>query len=317
VTVTVVVLAGLAGILLAPATTALSKARWADQEPRAALVLWQAGGFAAGLAAVGAVLGIALAPLADTPPAALLAVVRRFCAGDRAGGLDPLHLLLLGLAALLLFRLVGVLMLSSWRIWWGRRRHLAMLDMVSRPLVLPWVPHPPLRTGARVLDHPDVAAYCLPGSGAKVVLTSGALAVLDSEELDAVLAHERAHLNERHDLLLLPFAAFAAALPFLPGPRQARIAVGRLVEMLADDRACSGRERVVLAAALARFGVAAAATDTRPAGALAVADSAVLARVRRLLDPPASAPWHRRLAYLAAFALLLAPMLTLALPSVS
>ena len=41
------------------------------------------------------------------------------------------------------------------------------------------------------------AAYCVPGRPATIVLTSGALAVLDPAQLTAVLAHERAHLAGR------------------------------------------------------------------------------------------------------------------------
>ncbi len=47
---------------------------------------------------------------------------------------------------------------------------------------------------AFVLDAARPAVYCVPGRPPVIVLTTGALAVLDPEQLAAVLAHERAHL---------------------------------------------------------------------------------------------------------------------------
>jgi hypothetical protein len=102
------------------------------------------------------------------------------------------------------------------------------------------------------------------------------------------------------------------------------VAVAGLVEMVADDRACAGRDRSVLAAALARVGSATAtatATATAragcaavpPIGAMALGDAAVLDRVRRLLAPPAPAPGVRRLALTAAGVLVALPVLAVLL----
>lgn len=153
-----------------------------------------------------------------------------------------------------------------------------------------------------MLDHPAPAAYCLPGAAPRLVLTSGALALFDDEELAAVLAHERAHLAERHDLVVLPFAAWSAALPWLPTVAASRSAVGGLVEMVADDRACLHCDRAVLACALARFGTAGV-----PAGALGAGSGEVLARVHRLLDPPPRAPRARYASYSLAATLIALP----------
>ena len=64
---------------------------------------------------------------------------------------------------------------------------------------------------AVVLDAPQRAAYCVPGRPAAIVLTSGALAVLDRAQLGAVLAHERAHLTGRHHLLITLSRGLAAS----------------------------------------------------------------------------------------------------------
>jgi Zn-dependent protease with chaperone function len=76
--------------------------------------------------------------------------------------------------------------------------------------------------GALVLDHDRVAAYCLHGVRGRVVVTSGAVAHLRGEELEAVLAHESAHLRARHDLVLAAATAMQRAFPFVPLFRVAR-----------------------------------------------------------------------------------------------
>ncbi|HEV7824219.1 MAG TPA: M56 family metallopeptidase [Mycobacteriales bacterium] len=299
-TTTVATLAVLAAVLVGPVARRLATAAWVRREPRAALVLWQSLGLSAGLAAVGAFVAVGVAPLGAAFPGAVAEWTRRGAAGDPTGGLDAVHLLPLAVGLVLLGRLLGVLALAGWRTARSRARHREVVDLVGRP----WERD----GGATVLDHPGVAAYCLPGPRSRVVLTAGAVALLDDDELDAVLAHERAHVAERHDLVVLPFSAWATALPWIPGVRAARRSVTRLVEMVADDRACVGRDRAVLATALARVGTAGAHA---PAGALGVVDDAVVDRVRRLLDPPTSSPRARRLALSAAAGLLLLPVLVL------
>ena len=75
--------------------------------------------------------------------------------------------------------------------------------------------------GALVVDHPAAAAYCLPGLRSAIVISAGALDLLDADELAAVLAHERAHLRERHDLVLLPFLALLRAFRWAGVARRA------------------------------------------------------------------------------------------------
>jgi len=63
-----------------------------------------------------------------------------------------------------------------------------------------------------------------------------------------VIAHERGHVEQRHDLLQLAFRAWRSALPWFPVAACAEAEVAALVEMLADDRA----RREVRDGALAR-----------------------------------------------------------------
>jgi Zn-dependent protease with chaperone function len=144
--------------------------------------------------------------------------------------------------------------------------------------------------GALVVDYPAAAAYCVPGLRSRIVISAGALDLLDQAELAAVLAHERAHLRERHDLVLLPFTALARAFPWSVLVQRCYASVALLVEMLADDHAARQRPARELVTALIRVG--AAGSPGTPAGTLAIAgedadicDSGVTARVERLLTP--------------------------------
>jgi Zn-dependent protease with chaperone function len=62
--------------------------------------------------------------------------------------------------------------------------------------------HPQPTLGAVLVDHAQPAAYCVAGPHPTVILTTAALQALDPDQVDAVLAHERAHLAYRHHRLL-------------------------------------------------------------------------------------------------------------------
>ena len=153
-----------------------------------------------------------------------------------------------------------------------------------------------------VLDAPQRAAYCVPGRPAAIVLTSGALAVLDRAQLGAVLAHERAHLAGRHHLLISLSRGLAASFPGVPVFTRGPAEVARLAELCADDAAARRAGRPALVAALLAMGTGTAV----PAPALAVTSGAVTARVHRLLDPPRRGRHARYGLALAAVMLLLA-----------
>ncbi len=147
---------------------------------------------------------------------------------------------------------------------------------------------------AFVLDATRPAVYCVPGRPPAIVLTTGALAVLDPEQLTAVLAHERAHLAGRHHLLLAVTRSLAAVAPAVPLFARGTAEVVRLAEMRADDvaarRAGGAQGRRTLLAALLAMGAGTAVAQT-PTAWLAATGGLVAARVRRLADPPAPARW--------------------------
>jgi Zn-dependent protease with chaperone function len=167
--------------------------------------------------------------------------------------------------------------------------------------------------GAVVLDAPEPAAYCLPGRPATIVLTSGALALLEPAQLAAVLAHERAHLAGRHHVLITASRSLVACFPGVPLFALGYENVTRLAEMCADDAAARHSGRATLVAAL----LAMATGAPVPARVLGAAACAVSVRVQRLIEAPCPAARRTRCcAALAAVMLVLAalPAAVAALP---
>jgi Zn-dependent protease with chaperone function len=177
-----------------------------------------------------------------------------------------LRLVSLTMGLALLARLCSVLVTSSAVVIRARRRQRALLALLGRG--------DPKAPGVLVVDYPAAAAYCLPGLRSRIVVSVGALDLLRPAELAAVLAHERAHLRERHDLVVLPFTALRRAFGWSRVCADAHKSVALLIEMLAG--------------ALARFGTAGCA-ESAPAGALAVSGAAregdMAARVTRIMTP--------------------------------
>jgi Zn-dependent protease with chaperone function len=292
VTTTALALLALGVLLAEPVSSALAAARWPARDPVGALVLWQAVGLAGGLALLGAGVVAGLAPLGDSLPAALAAL-------PDIGVLGTVHWVVLTATALVAARLLGVLALLSARTLRARRRHRAHRA----------TGYPTRRAarGARVLDHSLPVAYCLPGLGRwRLVVSAGALAELPPGELAAVLAHERAHLAERHDLVVLPFVAWGATAPSVPGMVRAQVAVAALIEMRADDVARKHAGPGALAAALHTVHGSAALTSF---------SAATATRLSRADRAPAPLPLAARLAVrAAALALVAVPTVVLLLP---
>jgi Zn-dependent protease with chaperone function len=252
----------------------LTRARWTWRTPRTAIALWQALGLAWGLASIGTLLGFGVAPYGQ---GILVGVARTF---EDPGVLSSVQLAAVAAGVTLALLLIGVLFVAIAAVVRARRRHRALLALVAHGD--PEVP------GTLVLDHPVAAAYCVPGvRSSQVVVSAGTLALLAPYELAAVLAHERAHARERHDLVLLPFTSLRRIFPQSSIIARTLDAVELLIEMAADDRARRHRPAKELATALLRF--ASAGSAPTPAGTLGVigADetSPILVRVRRLLAP--------------------------------
>jgi Zn-dependent protease with chaperone function len=279
---TVFLLAGVAMIAVAAASM-LAAAAWPRRAPAAGILLWQALGLGWGLAAVGALAALAARPehtgvAGGVAAFAVSAITRPSAPGGQSVLIETFRLVALALAVSLLMLLCWVLAAAGAAVLRTRRRHRALLALLARGD--PKVP------GALVLDHPAAAAYCVPGLRSRIVVSAGTLDLLDQAELAALLSHERAHVRERHDLVLLPFTALCRAFPRCGVATEAHRSVALLVEMLADDRARRARQAKELATALLRFGVAGA--QAPPCGALAAypaGEGEVAVRVARLLEP--------------------------------
>ena len=296
----------------------LGAARWPRRSPRAAILLWQALGLGAGLAAIGALIEIGVPPGSASVANGVLRVARLSARGELFPAGEPVLPVLLRLVSLilglaLLAQLCGVLIVSATAVVRARRRQRALLALLGRG--------DPKAPGALVVDHPAAAAYCLPGRRSQIVVSVGALDLLRPAELAAVLAHERAHLRERHDLVVLPFTALCRAFGWSRTCAQAHQSVALLIEMLADDRALRARPARALAGALARFGTAGCGgADSAPDGALAVSGAAhegeMAARVTRIMAPVPRVPAVVRFGVCCAATLIVvAPVALLVLPN--
>ena len=295
-----------------PAAAALASARWPYRSPAAAILLWQALGLSWGLAAVGALAGLAAVHARWGVVGGVLAgaaqALRDTALGSTATLIALARLAFLVAGAALLTLLCWVLLAAFTTVLLARRRHRVLLSLLAHGD--PKVP------GALVVDSPAAAAYCVPGIRSRIVISAGTLALLDAAELAAVLAHERAHVRARHDLVLIPFSALGQAFPRSQLVRQAHANVALLVEMLADDRALRHRPARELATALLRVGASGA--GGAPPGALAAlpaADGETVARVARLLAPAPRLPAPAlALIWTAAAALVAVPVALLLLP---
>lgn len=283
------------------------------------MVLWQAIALAGGLSMIGAMLTWGLEPLGDNLVDALRGLWNILINGAPATTLGLVHVFALSAALLLSAHLIFTLLLTYYRIRRGRRRHRDMLALLSSPSAT--------RPATVVINHPAPVAYCLPGGARSVtVLSDGLLEMLSDEELSAVLIHEKAHLAQHHHLLLWAFAAWRAALPWLPTSQLAQQSVNELIEMLADDDALRTVQPETLIRAVAIVGTGAPAPEAlnaaEPRGLLPDNPDqqeklGTVHRLSRLLTPlPPLPAWQRAGVLILAGLLLAVPTTLLVTPGI-
>lgn len=253
---------------------ALGRAPWLVQAPRLGLLAWQAALAAVLAAMVLMLLGVALptrglsldlphllhacwAQLSSWTRAEAAVLTTAAAAGGLTAG---------ALAWALVAQLASV-----------RRERSEQRDL----LALAGHPQP---DGALLVPAAVAAAYCVPGGRGHIVLTTAAHDALDDRERAAVIAHERAHLRGRHDLLLLSVNVAARAFGWLPFFRQAQRRVAEYVEMLADDAAVRTAGAAPVATAL--LGLA----GGPPPGSLGAGGSSTVERVTRLIGQETAGP---------------------------
>lgn len=139
-----------------------------------------------------------------------------------------------------------------------------------------------------VIESAAPALWCIPRSGGgRIFVTTAALQLLSCAELDAAIAHERAHLVRHHHLMVFAADVMARVLGKLGVLRTYPQLVRHLVELDADDAAVRApSDRRVLASALLRLGES---VGTHPSRAVLAANATSTARrIRRLIDAPGS-----------------------------
>jgi Zn-dependent protease with chaperone function len=282
---TTLVLAALAIVLAGPVPWLLTRLPALRCTPRATMVLWQSVALAGVLAALGAGLSLVTSQLVGEQSVLSYAV-------------SAIPLVVTGLV-------VARLLLSGHRVGTDlrnlRRRHRQLVDLLAED-----------RDGLHVLDHEAPTAYCVPGlRSSRVVVSRGTVASLTPAELEAVLAHEQAHVRARHDLVLEAFTVLQEAFPAVVTSRHALEEVRLLVEVLADRAA---RRRHGARALVSAFSALAEGGSVRaPDGAVAASDLGLAVRLDLLLDDRRH--WAQAVGVLlAAVAVLVLPTLLVVLP---
>jgi len=307
-----VFLAVLAFALAWPVPVILSRAKWPARAPATALVLWQAIALAGGLSMIGSLLTYGLIPFGDTLVSSVVTLTQTLFGSVVVTSAELLHLVALSggllLTAHLLLNLFLTLVVSQRQ----RRRHRQLIQLLSSPV--------PDQPNTRIIEHEVPVAYCLPGTQHSVtVFSAGLIGLLDEDELRGVIEHEKAHLMQRHYIVLMAFGAWRSSLPWFPIATRAQREVGMLVEMLADDYARRVVDDRTLATAIALVsigsskGVPENPEEWMPQSST---DGQVNARVIRLMEGTTSLPIPARIAVGAsALALVAVPTVLLLAPA--
>lgn len=274
-----------------PVPLGLKRAKWPSKAPGAALVLWQAIGISGGLALVTAPLTWGLQPFGT----GIIPAARELWTVFQAQGVDavltdprwhPFGLAAITLGLLLFGHLALVLVHTAYRTFRQRKKHREFVEILAASLTEEEHGLSATASGAgitRVLPVEHPLAYCLPGIGRPLTIVSqGLLKELTPNQIAAVLAHESAHLTQRHDLLRLAFEAWHKAAPWFPATGVAMSEVTGLTEIMADEYALARHTRHDLTTALART---ANEADSAVPSSHAPLNTPVSRRMSRLIDP--------------------------------
>jgi Zn-dependent protease with chaperone function len=214
VVVTGVVLIALALAVVVLAPRFLTRSAWTIDRPRTALVSWSV---AVLLGVVGFVAGITLVVLANRP------IIDPFRLGD-----SPTHGLNIGVALLAVLAFVIAV----------RVRPGPEHDALREAMRSGAAPHREIDgTPVAVVEAEHALACAVPGRSGGVLVSTGLADRLRTDELEAVVAHERAHLTQRHAIAVGVAESIERAVPWIPGARAMARSTRVLVEFAADDAA--------------------------------------------------------------------------------
>lgn len=208
-----VALIALALVVVVVAPRVLTRSAWTIDHPRTALVSWSV---AVLLGVVGFVVGVALVVAADRP-------LDPFRLTE-----SPTHGLNLGVALLGVAAFVVAV----------RVRPGAEHEAVRQAMRSGTAPHRQIDGTTVALVEADHALACaVPGRSGGVLVSTGLADLLRTDELEAVVAHERAHLTQRHAVAVAVAESIERAVPWVPGARAMARSTRVLVEFAADDAA--------------------------------------------------------------------------------
>lgn len=221
----VLIALALAVVVLAPRF--LTRSAWTIDRPRTALVSWSV---AVLLGVVGFVTGTTLVVMANRP------ITDPLWIGD-----SPSHGLNIGVALLAVLAFVIAV-----RVRPGPEHEAVREAMRSGA-----APHREIDgTPVAVLEAEHALACAVPGRSGGVLVSTGLADRLRTDELEAVVAHERAHLTQRHAIAVGVAESIERAVPWVPGARAMARATRVLVEFAADDAAARRVGRDALRRAL-------------------------------------------------------------------
>lgn len=213
-------------LVYAAATTAaapliLTRGRWQVWRPRWALACWHAAlASSAGALVFSAIFSMALAHSHGQHGRGSHALMLSLASWVGAFVLAACCALLLGRSEPVVRREQGV------------KEHLRYAALTCRQSVED-------REGitVRYVDTDSPVAYSFRAPEATIVISSSLRTRLSGPELDAVIAHERAHLSQNHHLALRLANVNAAVLPGFAPARRLKSSTEFLIELIADDAA--------------------------------------------------------------------------------
>ncbi len=186
------------------------------------LLILRRRGHVAGPAVLASFSLVTLVSLMLLPLAAAACLAQSVLSGDRAAVVVILALAMVGVAA----GMVARASLSAVEIWRSRR----VIAGLARTAAFD------SRDGVLVVPVEEPPAFL---AGDVVVVSRRAALALPPRELDAVIAHEKAHSAGRHPTLTLIATALRRGLLGFPPARRFEIALREQLELLADDRAAA------------------------------------------------------------------------------
>lgn len=260
----------------------LRRASWPQASPQWGVVAWQA--LTASVAFSGLLAAVALA-LCMLPLREVVAHMAGLTPAEVSRHYEPppgdwVGMSAIVVAAGLVIAVIARLARTARRTSRARARQHELLTLVGTA-------H---SGGFTVIETSDPVVYCLPGRRPIVVVSRGALELLDDQELGLVLGHERLHLRARHHIAITFAGALADTFKHVALFAEARDRIVILVEMQADDAAHAQADRRALARALVKL------SSVQQQATLAAGGTAAVARVTRLAGMrPRALSWPRRL----------------------